>query len=146
MAYQNFAGEQLTFDGIQFEDIFASNGGVLSSLKKYDKFIEIFVNDPKNASKHFPRKITKDRVVSNRLIRAWASWKAPPLLLIFVCSGLPPNGDVDVRVREIARACILAAPPDVQRKCYGEVLSTIIKMGGAMKKHLAADKAKTLRK
>ena len=53
MAYQNFAGEQLTFDGIQFEDIFASNGGVLSSLKKYDKFIEISVNDPKNASKNF---------------------------------------------------------------------------------------------
>ena len=93
MAYQNFAGEQLTFDGIQFEDIFASNGGVLSSLKKYDKFIEIFVNDPNNASKRFPRKITKDRVVTNnnKLIRAWASWKAPPLLLIFVCGGLPPN-------------------------------------------------------
>ena len=142
MAYQNLAGEQLTFDGIQFEDIFASNGGVLSSLKKYDKFIEIFVNDPKNASKHFPRKITKDGVVSNRRIRACASWKAPPLLLIFVCGGLPPSGDVDVRVREIARACILAAPPDVQRECYGEVLSTIIKRGGAMK-HLAADKAKT---
>ena len=100
MAYQNLAGEQLTFDGIQFEDIFASNGGVLSSLKKYDKFIEIFVNDPKNASKHFPRKITKDRVVSNRLIRAWASWKKPPLLLIF---------DVDVRVREIARALLMSS-------------------------------------
>eukprot|EP00439_Symbiodinium_sp_Y106_P053554 s4109_g7.t1 len=141
MAYQNFAGEQLTFDGLQFEDIFASNGGVLSSLKKYDKFIEIFVNDPNNASKRFPRKITKDRVVTNKLIRAWASWKAPPLLLIFVCGGLPPNGDVGVRVREITRACILAAPPDVQRKCYGDVFGTIIKMGGAMK-HLAADKAK----
>ena len=80
-------------------------------------------------------------MVTNKLIRAWASWKAPPLLLIFVCGGLPPNGDVGVRVREITRACILAAPPDVQRKCYGDVFGTIIKMGGAMK-HLAADKAK----
>ena len=75
-------------------------------------------------------------MVTNKLIRAWASWKAPPLLLIFVCGGLPPNGDVGVRVREITRACILAAPPDVWRKCYGDVLGAIIKMGGAMK-HLA---------
>ena len=65
--------------------------------------------------------------VSNRLIRAWASWKAPPLLLIF---------DVDVRVREIARALLMSSGNATVRS------SAPSSRWGAMK-HLAADKAKT---
>ena len=136
MACQNLATE-LNFNDIQIDDIFAASG-VMTSLKKYEKFIEVYVNDQSNQVP-LPQKISKDRVVGNGLIRAWAAWTAPPLLLVFICGGLPPNGDVAVRVREIARACILAAPLEYHQKRYGEVLNIIIKMGGAIN-HLAADK------
>ena len=136
MAYQNLATE-LTFNDLQNDDVFPTSG-VLTSLKKYEKFIEVYVNDQSNQVP-LPQKISKDRVVGNGLIRAWAAWKAPPFLLVFICGGLPPNGDVAVRVREIARACILAAPLEYHHKRYGEVLNIIVKMGGAIK-HLAADK------
>ena len=126
MAYQNLATE-LTFNYLQNDDVFPTSG-VLTSLKKYEKFIEVYVNDPSNQAHPLPPKVSKDRVVGNGLIRAWAAWKAPPLLLAFICGGLPPNGDVAVRVREIARACILAAPQEYHQKRYGEILSIIVNM------------------
>ena len=112
----------------------------MATLKRYEKFLEVYVNDPANHGHPLPSKITKDRVVNNDLIRKWAAFRAPPLLLAFICGGLPPSGDVAVRVREIMRACILAASQEYQLKPYGEVLGFILRMGGAIK-HLAADKA-----
>ena len=137
MAYQNLAAE-LTFCDLQTDDIFPI-GGVLPSLKKYEKFIEVYVNGPTFQAHPLP----PDRVVGNDLIRKWAAWKAPPLLLV-ICGGLPPNGDVAVRVREIARACILAAPQEYRQTRCGEILGILIKTGGAIK-HLAADKATQFR-
>ena len=67
------------------------------------------MRDPVNQGHPLPTKITQDKVVNNDLIRKWAAFKAPPLLLAFICGGLPPSGDVGVRVREIMRACILAS-------------------------------------
>eukprot|EP00439_Symbiodinium_sp_Y106_P062538 s2344_g9.t1 len=129
MAYSNPAVE-LNFCDLSIDDVFP-NGGVLASLKRYEKFLEVYVNDPANQNHPLPSKITKDRLVNNELIRRWAAFKAPPLLLAFICGGLPPNGDVAVRVREIMRACVLASPQEFQQR---------LRMGGAIK-HLAADKA-----
>ena len=138
MAYSNLAVE-LNFCNLPIDDVFP-NSGVLASLKRYEKVLEVYVNDPANQNHPLPSKITKDRVVNNELIRKWAAFKAPPLLLDLICGGLPPSGDVAVRVREIMRACILASSPEYQQKPYGEILSVIVRMGGAIK-HLAADKA-----
>ena len=138
MAYSNPAIE-LNFCDLPIDDVLP-NSGVHASLKRYEKFLEVYVNDPANQNLPLPSKITKDRVVNNELIRIWAAFKAPPLLLAFICSGLPPSGDVAVCVREIMRACILASSQEYQQKPYGEILSVIVRMGGAIK-HLAADKA-----
>ena len=89
---------------------------------------------------HCLRRLTQDKVVNNDLIRKWAAFKAPPLLLAFICGGLPPSGDVGVRVREIMRACILVSSQEYQQKPYGEILNIILRVGGAIK-HLAGDKA-----
>ena len=56
MAYQNLATE-LTFNDLQNDDVFPTSG-VLTSLKKYEKFIEVYVNDQSNKFlylKRFPR-------------------------------------------------------------------------------------------
>ena len=98
-----------------------------------------YVSDSANRDQPLPAKIVKDRVVNNDLIRRWASFKVPPLLLTFICGGLPPNGDVGVRVREIMRAFILVSAPEYQQKPYGEILNIILRIGGATK-HMAGDK------
>ena len=113
---------ELNFAGIQIDDVFTSSG-IIQTLKKYDKFLEVYVNDPANRDHPLPAKIVKDKVVNNDLIRRWASFKAPPLLLTFICGGLPPNGEVGVRVREIMRAFILVSAPEYQQKPYGEILN-----------------------
>ena len=74
------------------------------------------------------------------MVRAWAAYKVPPLLLPFICGGLPPGEHIAIRVREIVRACLLASPQEYHNKRYGEILNLITKVGGAIK-HLAADKA-----
>ena len=99
---------ELNFAGLPIDDVFSSNG-IIPMLKRYDKFLEVYVGDPANQGHPLPTKITQDKVVNNDLIRKWAAFKAPPLLLAFICGGLPPSGDVGVRVREIMRACILAS-------------------------------------
>ena len=62
------------------------------------------------------------------------------MLLTFICGGLPPKGDVGVRVREIMRAFILVSAPEYQQKPYGEILNIILRIGGAIK-HMAGDKS-----
>ena len=57
-----------------------------------------------------------------------------------LCGGLPPNGEVGVRVREIMRAFILVSAPEYQQKPYGEILNIILRVGGAIK-HMAGDKS-----
>ena len=138
MAFSNVNAE-LNFADIQIDDVFTSRG-IIQTLKKYDKFIEIYVSDPANRDQPLPAKIVKDRVVNNDLIRRWASFKVPPLLLTFICGGLPPSGDVGVRVREIMRAFILVSAPEYQQKPYGEILNIILRIGGAIK-HMAGDKS-----
>ena len=59
-------------------------------------------------------------------------FQSTTLLLAFICGGLPPSGDVAVRVREIMRACILASSQEYQLKPYGEVLGFILRMWGAV--------------
>ena len=86
MAFSNVNAE-LSFADIQIDDVFTS-GGIIQTLKKYDKFLEIYVSDPANRDQPLPAKIVKDKVVNNDLIRRWASFKAPPLLLTFICGGL----------------------------------------------------------
>ena len=130
---------ELSFADIQIDDVFSSIG-IIQTLRKYDKFLEVYVSDPVNQGHPLPAKIAKDRVVNNDLIRRWAAFKAPPLLLTFTCGGLPPSGDVGVRVREIMRAFILASTPEYQQKPYGEILNIILRVGGAIK-HMAGDKS-----
>ena len=137
MAFSNVNAE-LNFADIQIDDVFTSHG-IIQTLKKYDKFLEIYVSDSANRDQPLPAKIVLDRVVNNDLIRRWASFKVPPLLLTFICGGLPPNGDVGVRVREIMRAFILVSAPEYQQKPYGEILNIILRIGGAIK-HMAGDK------
>ena len=57
--------------------------------------------------------------MDNEQIKAWASFRAPPMLLACVSSVLPPGGDTAVRIREMLRACVLAAPEDVlMERCW----------------------------
>ena len=130
---------ELNFADVQIDDVFSSNG-IVQTLRKYDKLLEVYGNDPANRGHPLPAKIVKDKVVNNDLIRRWASFKAPPLLLTFTCGGLPPNGEVGVRVREIMRAFILVSAPEYQQKLYGEILNIILRAGGAIK-HMAGDKS-----
>ena len=48
------------------------------------------------------------------------------------CRGLPAGGDIAVRIRELIRACILAAPLEYHNKRYGEILNLILRVGGAV--------------
>ena len=130
---------ELSFADIWIDEVFSSKS-ILQVLKKYDKFLEVYNNDPANNSHPLPMKITQNKVVNNQLIRSWAAFKAPPLLLTFVCGRLPPNGDAGVRVREIFRAFVLASAPEYQQKPCGEILNIILRVGGAIK-HMAGDKS-----
>ena len=59
MAFSNVNAE-LNFADIQIDDVFTS-GGIIQTLKKYDKFLEIYVNDPANRDQPLPAKIVKDK-------------------------------------------------------------------------------------
>eukprot|EP00439_Symbiodinium_sp_Y106_P026018 s8580_g3.t1 len=53
----------------EIDDVFTSRG-IIQTLKKYDKFLEIYVSDPANRDQPLPAKTVKDRVVNNDLIRS----------------------------------------------------------------------------
>ena len=52
MASSSFNAE-LNFAGIQIDDIFSSNG-IIQTLRKYDKFLEVYVNNPANRDYPLP--------------------------------------------------------------------------------------------
>ena len=126
--------ESLNFDGIQHAEIY-TGGNLVNELRRYDTFLRDYVNSDPNAP--LPKKIVSGKEVSNTRIRNWASFRAPPTMLTFVCAGKLNTAS---RVREIFRAWILASPVEYQARSYGEILRIFMKAAGALR-HLAGDRS-----
>ena len=67
MAFGSNAATDLNFSGVEVDEVFSS-GGIIPILRKYDNFLEMYVNDP-NTAAPLPPKITRDRVVDNSIVR-----------------------------------------------------------------------------
>ena len=85
MAYVHNGATELNFDGVDIDEVFFTVP-IISVLQRYEQFIQIYVNDP-NQHVPLPPKITRDEVVDDHMVRAWAAYKVPPLLLPFNCGG-----------------------------------------------------------
>ena len=133
-AWEDSVGESLDFDGIQHAEIY-TGGNLVNELRRYDAFLRDYVSSDPHAT--LPLKITSGREISNTRIRNWANFKAPPMVLTFVCAG---KVDTATRVREIFRAWIKASPEEYQAKSYGEILRIFMKAAGALR-HLAGDRS-----
>ena len=134
---ESYNAYELSFEGVVHEEVFPQNG-FIRTLMKFDKFLKMYSEETGEQTVPFPAKITRDRVVDNDHIRAWAAFKAPPLMLMFVAANLSPGRDVSIRVREILKACLHAAPEEYMDKPYGEILAQAIRFGGSLK-HVVCD-------
>ena len=71
-----------SFEGVHVAAMFPTTSYFLS-LKRYEEFMRIYVNDPLRRTP-LPARIIPVRVVDHEQIRSWASFQAPPLLLTFI--------------------------------------------------------------
>ena len=82
MAFPHGMHAPFSFEGVHVAAMLPTTSYLLS-LKRYEEFMRIYVNDPLRRTP-LPARIIPVRVVDHEQIRSWASFQAPPLLLTFI--------------------------------------------------------------